>query len=245
MSRLVGILFFCSLVVLILGFYRGDEMPTVAELLPELATEPLQTSAAKPPFDVTVGDVAYHIKPLYRYELYGLVVSKHTADGWLDYAHKAWGDALNTADLCVVWGKNAFSGLYTEFSFASGQWTCWYQTRSDEAWRQFSEDQLSNNHMLSHQAQVRATLKRVRVGDQIHIKGHLVEYSHDGGFQRGSSTTRADRGNGACETIFAEDLRILKRAPTLWRALRWLAGAMLLLCGLLWFLLPPTLRQKA
>lgn len=242
MSRLIGFLFFCSLVVLALGVYRGSEMPTTAELLPALAAEPLQTPTVKPPFDVTVGDVAYHIKPLYRYELYGLVVSKHTAEGWLDYVHKEWGDYLNTADLCVIWGENAFSGLYTAFSFASGQWTCWYQTNSDEAWQQFSENQISNNHLLSDQAQVRAMLKQARVGDQIYIKGHLVEYSHDGGFQRGSSTTRADRGNGACETIFIEDLRLLKHAPALWRALRWCAGAMLLLCGLLWFFLPPTLR---
>ncbi|GHU47245.1 hypothetical protein AGMMS50289_22160 [Betaproteobacteria bacterium] len=243
MPRLVGILFFASLVVLALGLYRGDELPAATELLPALAAAPLQTPAVRKPFDVTVNDVDYHIEPLYRYELYGLVVSKHMADGLIDYVHKQWSDHLNTADLCVVWGKVALSGIYTQFSFASGQWTCWYQTHSSEAWQQFSEDQLSNNHILSDQANIRSLLKEVRVGDQIYVEGHLAKYSHDGGFQRGSSTTRTDRGNGACETVFAEELRILKHSPALWRTLRWGAAIMLLLLSLLWFLLPPVVRQ--
>jgi len=57
-------------------------------------------------------------------------------------------------------------------------------------------------------------------GDQIYLKGYLAEYTHsNGSFRRGTSTTRVDSGNGACETIYLEDFRILKGANLFWRYL--------------------------
>jgi len=53
-------------------------------------------------------------------------------------------------------------------------------------------------------------------GDQIYLKGYLVRYAHDD-FQRGSSVTRNDAGNGACETIYLTDFKIIKEANAFWR----------------------------
>jgi len=39
------------------------------------------------------------------------------------------------------------------------------------------------------------------------------------GFQRGSSTSRTDRGNGACETIYLDDFRFVRAANSGWRTL--------------------------
>ena len=54
-------------------------------------------------------------------------------------------------------------------------------------------------------------------GDQIKIKGYLVDYkvAKDGQtlFTRGTSTTRTDNGNGACETIYVEDVEIIRKNP--------------------------------
>ena len=55
-------------------------------------------------------------------------------------------------------------------------------------------------------------------GDQIHLKGYLVTYSHGGG-TRGTSLTRDDTGNGACETIYVTDINILRKANRFWRYL--------------------------
>jgi hypothetical protein len=55
-------------------------------------------------------------------------------------------------------------------------------------------------------------------GDHIRLKGMLVTYSNPAnGFFRGTSTTRNDTGNGACETIFITDFELVKKAN---RALR-------------------------
>jgi hypothetical protein len=242
-QSLLKFLFFLALLTLALGVYMGDALPPPQELLPQLGEEPRQTPTSRPPFEVTVNQRAYRVTPLYQYELYGLVVSKHEADSFLDYAHKEWGDALNAADVCVVWGDNARSGVYQRLDFSSGQWTCYYETSSTEDWRQFSERQISNNHLLADRRELQSALKRTRVGDQIHFRGFLAEYSH-GDYRRGSSVTRDDNGNGACETVYLESFDILRRGPALWRTLRWVSAAALLACVLAWFFLParPELR---
>ena len=228
---------FVSLSALAIGLYFRDAKPAPDELLPQLETPPLQKKTKKQPFDVTVNDITYHIKPLYEYELYGLVVSKHEADSFADYAHKQWGDHLNTADLCVIWSTNAFSGVYERLKFSSGQWTCYVESASSEDWARFSMAQLSNNHMLSDRRDINRMLRKVRIGDQIHFTGYLVEYSHDN-FSRGTSTVRTDSGNGACETIYVESLSILQSGPVIWLVLRRLALAGIVLCVVAWFVMP-------
>ncbi|GHU09929.1 hypothetical protein AGMMS50225_12130 [Betaproteobacteria bacterium] len=238
MLRLIKLLFFGSLALLAFALYKGDELPPPTRLLPQLQGEPVQKPTSRRPFDVHVNNIDYHIKPLYSYELYGLVVSKHEADSFIDYAHKQWGDHLNTADLCVIWGENAFSGVYENMSFSSAQWTCYANASDQETWEQFSGERLSNNYMLSDRRDILSALKKVRVGDQIHFKGYLAEYSHGDNFRRGSSTVRTDTGNGACETVYTESFDILQRAPTRWRIIRWVAGLLLISCIYAWFALP-------
>jgi len=50
-------------------------------------------------------------------------------------------------------------------------------------------------------------------GDHIRLKGMLVEYRNPGnGFRRGTSVTRTDKGNGACETIYVNAFEIIRKA---------------------------------
>ena len=54
---------------------------------------------------------------------------------------------------------------------------------------------------------------QVEPGDHIRLKGMLVEYSNPGnGFHRGTSVTRTDTGNGACETIYVNGFEVIKKA---------------------------------
>ncbi|MDR2689562.1 MAG: hypothetical protein LBB76_07360 [Azoarcus sp.] len=241
---LIKIVFWSSLVALFFGLYKGDALPQPVALSPLLEKEPVQRAVSKAPFDTSVKQTTYHIKPLYRYELWGLVVSMHQADGPVDYVHEEWGDHLNAVDICVVWGKNALSGVYEKINFSSGQWTCYYETSDSAAWERFSTAEISNNHILVDRDDIRARLKELRVGDQIYFSGYLAEYSHDGGFFRGTSTIRSDTGNGACETVFIEKIDILRPGPRHWRKLRWVSGIVLLLSIAGWLLLPDRFHIK-
>ena len=231
--------------LLITAMYKDGVLPGPGELRAELVHEPLQEPISVPPVKTTVGGVTYTIEPSHTYDIYGLVVSKHNADTWWDWVHAASNDHLNVTDLCVVWGINATSGAYQNIAFSSGQWTCNFRTDSDAAFKAFDITKISNNHVLTDQPFLAKKLRNVRVGDQIRITGQLASYRHQAGidFFRGTSTTRLDTGNGACETIFASDVTIIRSAPNTWRILAWAAGLGVLLSALAGFLMPYRARD--
>lgn len=203
-------------------------------LEPALANEPEQSPVTKAPFAVEQGGVSYRVEPLYRYRLYGLVVSRRTHDGDR-MLHGRWNDHLNVADLCVVWGANAAADL-SHFDFWNGQFTCFFNTGDAASWARFRPDQLGNNHLLADTADLRARIAAVRVGDQVEIAGYLASYGNDHGFRRGTSTTRTDTGNGACETIYVTALDVLRPSPAIWPRLQSLSAIGLGASFILWLL---------
>lgn len=137
--------------------------------------------------------------------------------------HKLWNDHLNASDVCVVWSDNAFDLNLNDYSFWNGQFTCNIKTSDSAAWARFDMKQLSNNHLLSNDELIRNKIKELSVGDQIYIKGWLSEYTSEGGGKRGTSITREDTGNGACETIFVTEFEILRASTNPWRKLMYLS----------------------
>lgn len=246
--RVVVVWLLASVALLILAVWQQDSLPDARMLLPELQQEPVQEAVNKPAFEQTVSGINYRIQPLYEYELHGLVVSRHDAGSWRDYLHARWNDNLNVADLCVVWGRNVDTDIYThvtdDIAFSSGQFTCNYFTRSREAWVRFNKAAISNNHLLTADDDMAALIRSARIGDQVRLRGYLAEYSHNdgGGFHRGTSTVRTDTGNGACETVYVNSFEVLQPAGGGWRMLAWLAAGSLLLGLLAWFRSPLRVR---
>ncbi len=229
-----------GLAALIAGFLLDGHLPARDALRTEVQTEPVQQAVRVPAFAAHAGKVDYSVAPVADYEITGLVVSRHDSDAWWDWIHAASNDHLNVVDLCMVWGANAASGAYEKMSFSSGQFVCYYQSRDMEALAPPNVRALSNNHLLTEDPAIARRLRKVAVGDQIRLSGQLVSYSHNAGFAftRGTSTTRDDTGNGACETLFVREIELLAAAPAWPRWLRWL-GAALLAFGLVrWFAAP-------
>jgi len=84
--------------------------------------------------------------------------------------------------------------------------------------------QLSNNHLLTDDPEVKRALMAAEPGDHIRLKGVLATYANPGnGFERGTSITRTDTGNGACETVYLQDFDIVNKANADVRRLYWLA----------------------
>jgi len=113
-------------------------LPGPAELRTELRNEPVQQPTLVAPFETSLGDIKYTVKPMADYEIWGLVVSAHNSDAWWDWIHKAWNDELNVVDLCVVFAENVASGGYVGLDYSSGQFVCYVETRSSEKWQRFS-----------------------------------------------------------------------------------------------------------
>lgn len=221
--RVLKTVFCLSLLLWVAALFLTRSMPAPAELKRELQTEPLQTPTDAPTFEIEKNGVTYVIEPLFDYDLSGLVVSYHHSNAWFDYYHQEWQDYLNLEDLCVIWGDNASSGLYSQMTFKNKSFSCWVSSKrgvTSEQWSQFREEQWSNNHLLVNDRELEKRMLSVRDGDQIRLRGYLAKYSIKGGtFERSSSTTRTDTAMGACETVFVQEFQILQRAHPFWQDL--------------------------
>lgn len=194
-------------------------IPEEKEFLPELQNEPIQTTTQKKQFNFThKNKYKIWVEPLFDYELWGTVVSYPSMTSILDKDNV--GNEIRIKDFCVIWGDNLKNNIGKSMTYRSENYTCFYRTKISEYWSKFNPNQLSNNHLITDNKKVAQKIKKIEIGDQIYLKGALVKY----GFPpnqtiRGSSTTRTDRGNGACETVFVEDLKILKKSTPLISAL--------------------------
>ena len=217
----VKIILLIGTVIFIYSYFQKDKLPEKEEILPELYREPIQTETVKPPFKADKGGIIYDITPLFNYELYGLVVSEHNSKGWFDYYHEEWKDFINLKDVCIVWGDNIETEVYQELKFRNGSFTCYIDSKPSAdktaVFQKFNNSALSNNHLLSENDIINQEIIKAVKGDQIYLKGYLVQYSQQDGFKRGSSVSRTDTGDGACETIYITDFKIIKEANVFWR----------------------------
>jgi len=182
---------------------------------------PLQTPTARTPFSLTANQQTYTITPKFDYELTGVVVSSNDADGFTNiWHHQRWKDFINVRDVCVIWDPNVASGVYEQISFSSDSWTCWVSWNDKKTSDLFKSSALSNNHILTSNNTIKSLLLTAEKGDVIHFKGVLADYTNNGtGATRLTSTRRDDNGNGACETVYIEEFRIVKKANPRLRAL--------------------------
>jgi len=232
-----------SLLLGIVSFFKKDSLPAPEGLRAELSQEPRQLAVQKALLRAEVKGVQYSIQPRYSYDLYGLVVSLHDSDAWWDYAHREWGDHVNVVDFCVVWGENVRGGAYRSLSYWNDQWTCWFKTDSDAAWSAFDSTAISNNHLVTDDPSVARELRKVRIGDQVHFRGYLVDYSavRNGvaTTPRVSSIVRNDSGQGACEVVYVETLEVLASPNRTWHLALKLSLYVLLASLIVWAFLPP------
>ncbi len=224
--RINNIVIAANFVLLLVSFWNRNDLPQNIDYVAEILNEPLQTATSKASFDASYNGVKYRVEPEYAYDLYGMIVSYRHHDGD-SRMHLAANDHLNMLDVCVVWGDNTINRQLHKIDFWNGIFTCNAQTRDQEAWDSFDMYQLSNNHLLSDDEFVRDRVRDIQIGDQIRVRGYLASYSNEKGGTRGTSTTRLDTGDGACETLFVERFEIIEPATSYWRMSMYLSLVLL------------------
>lgn len=213
--RLNTLLIVASALVLLVSFWNRNDLPRNVDFVPSIANEPEQTRTRKRPFDVKMKGIDYTVEPEYEYDITGMVVSFRHHDEDYSRMHRLAKDHLNMLDVCVIWGDNTRAQLH-KIQFWNGLFTCNVKTRSNAAWASFDMNQLSNNHLLSDDETIRERVREIGIGDQIRVKGVLASYTSPVG-KRGTSTTRTDTGDGACETLYIESFEIVRSTRTPWR----------------------------
>lgn len=232
MRKVTNVIVVLSFAWFLVSFWNRNEIPGSIDYVAAIANEPRQTQTTRRTFDASWDGVDYQIEPEYDYDLTGMIVSFRHHDN-NSRMHRLADDHLNMLDVCVVWGNNTTGAQLDKIDFWNGIFTCNVKTRDQEAWDSFDMNELSNNHLISDDEDIRDRVRDVKVGDQIRVQGVLAGYESPGGL-RGTSTTRTDTGDGACETIYVDRFEIVRPATSLWRISMYTALA-IMLAGLLRF----------
>ena len=190
---------------------RDVPLPDPSRIDPAVKeTEPLQEASDGAAFTATIKGYTYTLTPRATYAISGLVVSQHRGDALLNLYHQA--DPGNIKDVCVVWGEAITNGSYRKVKFWSGEFTCSYAW-SGTLTPPFVPDKASNNHLIPASPAVAGQIGAIHVGDQIRMRGLLVDYTvtRDGRriFTRRTSLVRNDTDNGACEILYVTDLAVI------------------------------------
>ena len=236
MRKATNLIVVLSFFWLVVSFWNRNDIPGSIDYVAAIADDPQQTRTTRRPFDAAWDGVAYRVDPEDDSGLAWVSGSYRHHDN-NSRMHRLADDHLNMLDVCVVWGSNTRGAQLDKIDFWNGIFTCNVKTRDQEAWESFDMYQLSNNHLISDDELIRKQVRKVKIGDQVRIRGVLASYESPGGL-RGTSTTRSDKGDGACETIYVDRFEILEPATSLWRISMYTALAVLL-AGLFQFFRRP------
>lgn len=116
---------------------------------------------------------------------------------------------LSPIDLALGWNVMSDSAVLEQIDISqSGRW---YRTKY-ELPPPISEQQIisnsSNMHMIPARKAIERSLKKLREGDIVRLRGYLVDVDHDSGWYWRSSMSRTDTGDGACELVYVESISI-------------------------------------
>jgi hypothetical protein len=228
-------LFFVLSAVFAVTIFTRNTFRNVDDIAPQLLNDPIQAETEQTePITFSRDGYEYVLKPLYDYEINGLVVGK------MDYRVFSIDkyDSVFPGDLCMIWGPNVASAVYRNAAVKFSQdcrW-CWVQWYGHVV---FSMREMSNNHLLINSKYLESKFNGILRGDQVRVRGKLVnvEAQVPGKPQSritwNSSTSREDTAGGACEVIYVEDIQLLRRANelsrflfmvSLWGLALWLLG---------------------
>jgi hypothetical protein len=119
--------------------------------------------------------------------------------------------ALIPEDLALGWGAMSDNRVLEHFEIS--QSARFYSWRPRGALPIAREDVIAhsaNTHVIPVNEAVRAQLRRLRVGQVVHLRGTLVDGVRDDGAYVNTSMTRSDSGAGSCEIVLVE---LVERPP--------------------------------
>ncbi len=202
--------------ICIFSFFGRSNLRNVTAIEPETLDQPVQTQLYKlPEIRFERDGYAYDLTPLYHYDISGLIVGAFNYKNFsVEKSEKVF-----PLDLCLIWGSNLAKKVHlnAEVHFSQDCRWCWVNWSGPV---DFNLQELSNNHLLINDDRIWRIAKELKRGDQVRITGELVNARirplKGGGvpITWNTSLTRDDSGAGACELIYVEDIKVLRKANT-------------------------------
>jgi hypothetical protein len=215
---MLGKIALALIAIMTVSFFMRNNIRNITDIAPEVLEQPLQQVVYSPDaIEFEKDSYRYTLTPVAKYTISGLVVSKK--DYRMFSIYKT--DSVFPYDLCLIWGSNVQSGVFRNRAVKFSQ-DCRWCTVECSGNASFNMQELSNNHLLINSQEIADTAKTLVAGDQVMIRGKLVDakavlVGKAGQFDAKSvewrtSTHRNDKGAGACEIIYVEDLQVLRKS---------------------------------
>jgi hypothetical protein len=146
------------------------------------------------------GDI--HFEALAQFDMRGRVLSSS------HYSFDAE-SIVAPVDLALGWGRMSDTAVLEQMSLGQGT-RCYYWRPRHGHPLPLPMDEIiahsSNMHMIPATDAIKKTLRDVRAGEVVELKGYLVEVTRPHGWRWRSSLTRTDTGMGACELVWVDEL---------------------------------------
>lgn len=144
----------------------------------------------------------YRITPLASFQVAARVLSvKHYSFGRES--------SLSPVDLALGWGPMSKDEVLNTLDISQSNRFYFWHTDNFIIPRRKIETNSANMHFIPATTEVEKKLKQINKDDRIRFKGYLVRIDADDGWHWVSSQTRNDTGDGACEVILVDDIKLL------------------------------------
>ena len=159
--------------------------------------EPRQTDLEAAPV-TTLG--RWRLTPQARYEITARILGRE------DYQFDGLSDLI-PEDLALGWGPMSDNRVLQAFEITQGaRFYSWRPKQTLPIPRQAVIEHSANTHVIPADTVVARQLKRLRVGQVVHLTGYLVNGVRDDGAHINTSLTRSDSGAGSCEVMLVEQV---------------------------------------
>ncbi|WP_213687506.1 hypothetical protein [Acinetobacter sp. WY4] len=117
---------------------------------------------------------------------------------------------LSPVDFALGWGSMTNPAVYKQLSIRqSNRWYYWRYENAPPIPVREIEIQSANTHLIPASKAIAQQLAQIDQDDLIYLKGQLVEVKSSDGWTWRSSLSREDTGNGACELMLVEEVRVV------------------------------------
>jgi hypothetical protein len=145
----------------------------------------------------------WRLTPRARYDITARILGRE------DYHFDGLSDLI-PEDLALGWGPMSDNRVLQAFEITQGaRFYSWRPKRVLPIPQQAVIEHSANTHLIPADAVVARQLKRLRVGQVVHLNGYLVNGVRDDGAYITTSLTRSDTGPGACEVMLVEEVDTL------------------------------------
>lgn len=173
---------------------------TTGAVREQMMKEPVQQSMRQPR-DVKLknGQLSY----IAEYQITARVLS--TKSYWLGKESD-----ISPMDIALGWGEMATYANISQLSIRQGSRYYRYSWSSDgpPIDSNIIARSSANMHIIPFNDAVRKAIERIKPGQVVRLRGHLVNYTTKDGWHWNSSITRTDTGDGACELMYVETVEI-------------------------------------